>query len=277
MARTVTVLPTELTTLFFNSGDRQIIAVEGPTDVEVLDEWYLARLSEVYFHNAGGHAAVEAIVAMAADNGVHKRVFGIIDRDFSDDAVVEAALADSNAHLFILRRYSIENYLLEPEAVHEVARIFLGRPPTRSVQATHGEILRICRLLKSMMAANWALLDNNCELYPEAHEIVGRELYAKRISASLPCDNAHAATLLAEREGILEPDMANLETAHSRTSGKHLFHHVWLFIIKKRAGATTGLSKDFFRRLLANKVKQTTGVHDDIKAIVEGRVLAAAV
>jgi len=67
---------------------------------------------------------------------------------------VNASLSES-AHLFILRRYALENYLLEPFAVWEELRIY----PSKSFKvadssAMEKELLKLCEQLKTLIAAN---------------------------------------------------------------------------------------------------------------------------
>ena len=75
----------------------------------------------VQFENAGSKSQARNKVQDDVKKGFLS--FGVVDRDFDDDAIVEQSLAQ-DSHVCILRRYAVENYLLEPQAVADtVARL----------------------------------------------------------------------------------------------------------------------------------------------------------
>jgi hypothetical protein len=122
-ARVITELPSDLTQVLFELGPRKLVLVEGATDRAIFREWYRERLGEVEFFapDTLGAKGVETLLAkvLALSPSAKPREFGIIDRDFRSEAEVEATYLDNDAHLFILRRYAIENYLLDPTVVAE--------------------------------------------------------------------------------------------------------------------------------------------------------------
>ncbi|MDQ2732584.1 MAG: DUF4435 domain-containing protein [Armatimonadota bacterium] len=268
-------LPPDLTRVLFNLGTRKLVLLEGASDVAVFQEWYRDRRDVVEFFSPEvpqGRSGVESLLnrILARSTSPNPREYGIVDRDFRDEAEVEAALADPNAHLFILRRYCIENYLLEPAAVSEEVRVLAGyNAITPSPQDMETNLLQMCRRLHPMMAANWAFIEaGHGRHFPEGHALVDRETVIARVTAELGCSQAEAEAALSEREALIEPLLPNLEVAYQRINGKHLLFQLHQAFIR------SGINRDQFRNLLARAVKERTGLSQDIKTIIEQRVLA---
>lgn len=156
--RVITELPSDLVKLLMELGPRKLVLVEGKTDRDIFRIWYRERLSEVEFFTPevprGGSGVVHLLNEVLAQS-VRGRAFGIIDRDFRDDSEIEAALQNPVARLFILRRYDIENYLFEPEAICEQLSIFPAAKQVPSLEVMRSKLLEISRQLQTMMAANW--------------------------------------------------------------------------------------------------------------------------
>jgi len=93
------------------------VYVEGDEDVAVLSRWF----PRVQFASVTGKDKVKSEVDRLAGG------CGLLDRDFATDQDVEASRA-LDSRLVIMRRYAIENYLLEPDivaaAVGELAASF---------------------------------------------------------------------------------------------------------------------------------------------------------
>ena len=128
--RIIQPYPPEITEFLFRLGDRSLVWVEGTDDEETFREWFAERRDEIEFYAAGGWRNVEHKLQEYLN--YVQCVFGIVDRDFRSDADVTAMLEDPAARLFILRRYAIENYLLEPAALCEELRVYCGTAPTQS-------------------------------------------------------------------------------------------------------------------------------------------------
>jgi hypothetical protein len=268
-------LPPDLTRGLFNLGTRKLVLLEGASDVAVFREWYRDRRDVIEFFSPEvpqGGSGVQNLLnrILARSTSPTPREYGIIDRDFRDAAEVEAALADPNAHLFILRRYCLENYLLEPAAVAEEVRVLAGsNADTPSPQDMETALLQMCRSLHAMMAANWAFAEaGRGTHFPEGHAFVGRETVVARVVKELGCSQTEAEAALVQKEELIEPLLLHLETAYQRINGKHLFFHIYRMFI----GA--GFTHDRFRQLLARAIKERVGLHEDIKTIIEQWVLA---
>jgi hypothetical protein len=100
-------------------GRRVVIYVEGKSDVQVLEAWFgLARFT---FEQADG-GKVGVFEAVNRERARGKECFGIVDRDFATDEEVQAS-QKPDSPVAILRRYCIENYLLEPKVLSEVTQL----------------------------------------------------------------------------------------------------------------------------------------------------------
>jgi hypothetical protein len=82
------------------------IYVEGDGDVAVLSRWF----PRLQFRAAGGKDQVRKKVRQDPES------CGLSDRDFSTDEEVHAS-READSRVVITRRYTIENYLLEPATI----------------------------------------------------------------------------------------------------------------------------------------------------------------
>jgi len=94
------------------------VYVEGDDDVRILQAWF----PNIQFTSAGGKDKV------AGRTEQHPACFGLKDRDFADDAVVAAGRAPGS-RLALLRRFCIENYLLEPDIIAGAVRAMSALAP----------------------------------------------------------------------------------------------------------------------------------------------------
>ncbi len=88
------------------------VCIEGKTDALVLPKWF----PSVQFTPVGGKEQVKSRV------NKQPLLHGLLDRDFVEDEAV-AASQDQDSRLWILSRYSIENYLLEPAIIAGALRL----------------------------------------------------------------------------------------------------------------------------------------------------------
>jgi len=268
-------LPPDLTRVLFNLGTRKLVLLEGASDVAVFREWYRDRRDVIEFFSPEvpqGGSGVQKLLnrILARSTSPTPREYGIIDRDFRDAAEVGGALADPNAHLFILRRYCLENYLLEPAAVAEEVRVLAGsNANTPNPQNMETNLLQMCRSLHTMMAANWTFVEaGQGTHFPEGHALVDRKTIVARVVRELGCSQVEAEAALADKEARIVPLLSDLETAYQRINGKHLLFQIHQTFIG------SGINRDQFRNLLARAVKERSGLSEDIKTIIEQRVLA---
>ena len=268
-------LPPDLTRVLYALGSRRLVLLEGASDVAVFREWYRDRRDVIEFFSPEvpqGRSGVENLLnrILAQSTSPNPREYGIVDRDFREDAEVESVLADPNTRLFILRRYCIENYLLEPVAVAEELRVLSGSDAViPNPQDTEIRLLQMCRNLHTMMAANWVFSEaGRGRHFTEGHQLIDREAVMARVVEGLGCTPAEAETAVSEKEVAIEPLLSNLEHAHRRINGKHLLFQIHQRFIR------SGITRDQFRNLLARAVKERVGLPEDIQTIIERRMLA---
>jgi hypothetical protein len=270
--RIIRPLPVELTRILFELGPRKLVLVEGPDDVEIFRIWFHDRLSQVEFYSAEGYSSVETFLTEILNHSTTKQAYGLIDRDFRNEAEVEARLTDAEAHLFILRRYALENYLLEPVAVFEELRLCLGQNfQITGVEVMTQSLLNLCRQLKSVMAANWIFWDENLTRVSNRISYFGMHfptndqlLLIQETAKNLGCLEVEAGQRILEKETLLESSLVRLDSAYTHIDGKRL-----LRLLEKEYRIP---HLDHFRRLLARTTRQI-GLHPDIHGIVERRIL----
>lgn len=92
-------------------SSKGVIYVEGADDKYILSKWF----PHLLFEDAKGKDNVPKRVDQ------NQASFGLLDRDFYSTDEVEASRED-HSRLVILRRYCIENYLLDPAIIADVAQ-----------------------------------------------------------------------------------------------------------------------------------------------------------
>ncbi|MBE7551057.1 MAG: DUF4435 domain-containing protein [Anaerolineales bacterium] len=271
--RIIRPLPPELTKILFELGPRKLVLVEGSDDVEIFRIWYHDRLSQVLFYPTEGYISVEVFLTEILNHSTTKQAYGLIDRDFRSEAEVETPLNDPEAHLFILRRYALENYLLEPVAVFEELSLYLGQNfHIVNEEAMVQSLLTMCRQLKPIIAANWIFWDENLTRTTNRIRYLDmrfpnddRLLLFQRTAKNLGCLDEEAEQRILEKEALLETRLVDLNSAYTCIDGKRL-----LRLLEKEYRIP---HLDHFYRLLARTIRQI-GLHPDIQQIVEQRILS---
>jgi len=280
--RTISKLPPELTNILFELGNRQLVLLEGKDDIEVFEEWFMENLSDIYFYPADGSLNVKTFLQEMLKKSSKGKIYGIIDRDFRTEQEVNAALSEQSAHLFILRRYALENYLLEPFAVWEELRIY----PSKSFNipdssAMEKDLLKLCAQLKTMMAANWVIYDSSTrentggKYFKEGYDIKknSRKDIIQQTSKRLNWELARVEQKIVEKEVIIQSKLDSIDTAYQMIDGKHLLHQI---MYKYTDEPKTKPRVEHFRRLLTRTVKEKIGLHTDILWIIKRRILLEA-
>ena len=274
--RTIPTLSPELTRIKFNAGNRIIVLVEGDDDREVLQEWFEVERRDLEFYDCGGVIHLTKLLNEYFSKYTDERIYGITDRDFRPDEEVAASSAETS-HQFILRRYALENYLLETKTLWEVLK---ERYPeiTKDLpdeNAMAENLLERCQSLKSIMAANWVFSDKNkaqqqatgetakLEYFTTGHALE-RHIVIQQAAIEMQCSEADAETLIAEKEQFIESRLNQLVTAHQVIDGKRLLHWV------QREQFRTG--EDYFRRRLMREAK-TQELPADIIDIIREKII----
>lgn len=265
MTRAISSHSPELTEILFKAGDRTIVLVEGVNDQHAFREWFDDRLSEVEFFECGGVQQVKNLLDEFLAQSSFKRGYAIIDRDFrSDEEVAESRNPDS--HSFVLRRYSLENYLADVKPICEELRT-LRKSGQVNLTEEETRLLDLCRTLKTISSIHWVFWENRVNYWPVGYAMNSRELLIRKAAQDLGLAETEVEELVVEKEKLLDEKLKNLETAHTVTSGKRLLHWV------HREFGFDKLDKEYFHRLLIRAVK-LTGIPDDVKEIVLNRILA---
>ena len=277
--RTISSLSPELTRLLFDAGTRIIVLVEGGDDRYVLRGWFKEFLSEIEFYDCGGISNLNKWLEELLIQGTLKRAYAITDRDFKAEAEVVNSYAD-DSHLFILRRYALENYLLESRPLWEVLTLRhpLIKADLPDERAMETKLLEICRMLKSVTAANLAYFDENRFQYQSSGQTArleyftighhhDRQIVIKQAAKQLKCSDDDCEKRIAEREAIIDRHLADLNLAHQVIDGKRILHWV------NRDLFITG--HDYLFRLLTDRAKSHS-LPDDIVKIVQNRILGSA-
>jgi hypothetical protein len=99
---------------------QRIVYVEGDSDAQLL-EYFEPRLAhQVSFLPAGGVTTTERVIELLNQATEYENFRAIRDRDYLTEAEIEEIEHRANGRLFVWRRYHIENYLLDEEAIFEV-------------------------------------------------------------------------------------------------------------------------------------------------------------
>lgn len=263
MTRAIKSQPPELTEILFKAGGRVVALVEGVADQYAFRTWFEDHLAEIEFFECGGVQQVKTLLAEFLAQSSLKRGYAIIDRDFrSEEQVEESRQPDS--HCFVLRRYSLENYLVDVQPVCAELPVVTG--DKISAAEVERRLMELCHRLKAICAIQWLCWEKRVIYWPDGYDIEPREMLIEKAAKDFGSSIAEAEKLVTEKENVIDLKMSDLETAHSVISGKRLFH--W----GHRELGFKKLDQDHFRRMLVRGV-QLTGIPEDIKAIVLDRIL----
>lgn len=117
-----------------SAGQGAIVIVEGEThqeDAYFYGRWFGDRAREVSFFPQDGWQKVIAAVADLRNQLPSRDVFGIIDRDFAPDSVIDhQQQSKPAAGVFLTHQSTVENYLLASEGWLSVLQVLSrGEPP----------------------------------------------------------------------------------------------------------------------------------------------------
>ena len=276
--RTISNLPSELTNILFELGNRKLVFLEGKDDVEIFKEWFSENLGNICFHDAGGCENVKIYLNEILELSSKKKIYGIIDRDFHTDEEVNNSLNDELTHLFILTFSEIENYLLEPAAVWEELKIY---PTKSSFKITDSDsmesgLLELCDKLKTIVAANLLLHEefankNKGEKdftdgYSVEHN--NRENIIEQTAKKLNWKFAETAQRITEQENLIQSKLNSIDNAYKIIDGKRILSQIML---EYTSEPKTAKRVEHFRKLLTRRIKEK--IHNDILFIIQTRLL----
>ena len=155
----------ELVTQAAQRGTSATVLVEGEEDLS--DAWLLGQMlrpfaQQISFHGRGSWVDVIRDLEHLLPYSPPDQVFAVLDRDFASDEEVETCYAPGyRGHLFRWRRYTIENYLLEPDWIAEFVDTVLETVPPKLATPESVEKLMLgwCARLAPQVAGNWVIAD----------------------------------------------------------------------------------------------------------------------
>ena len=224
------------------------VYVEGDDDVRILKAWFPSIPS---FTKAGGKD--EVAKRTQSDTACH----GLKDRDFATDTEVAASRAP-DSRLALLRRYCIENYLLEPDIIASAMSAMPALKPALATWEDHAFVRR--QLIQwgtelalyaaaNSIIAEWKLIVETdfrryfSSLPPLPRDQVVQELQRRLASLSRPEDVEDA---LNTQYSQIQQDIAAWEGLHRWISGKVLLEDC----LYPRVFESTGLSQARLRDAL---------------------------
>lgn len=191
-----------------------VIVVEGETDTDdvwFFRRWFAQREREVTFWAQNGHARVKAAVHYLREHLPTSRVYGLIDRDYADEAVLAAQYEDRPADgVFRTRRYTLENHLLDPAGW---ARVVTGQRRTQVPPA------EVTSLIEAAYRQCIPLAAYNFALHCEAARDSSNNPRAAGHPDGIPPDIGTALAALAQRKSSPLDLMAIFSACQARLDG----------------------------------------------------------
>jgi len=277
------------------NGASCAILVEGEeeaSDARMLQNILKSRVSQaITFHGRDGRWNLLAELPSFVELLPAGKVVAIVDRDFMDETVVEQTyIPDYQGHLFYWRRYCIENYLLEPAWIADLAAMALLHKPEdipkdlASAESVEKFLLDWSRRLIAQVAGNWVIADLTHESYSRKLSVeapkyfddlaerdsnwVVAELRRKYGGVSGSYSELFSADALQARfTGRLEQATLKIQTlsgALQVVDGKRFFKKALL-------NALPSSLRPYFFNLLADKASKEPP--EDIRCLVEERIL----
>lgn len=139
------------------AGSGVCVIVEGETEQDdpwYYNKWFFALAREVTFFHQDGWLQVVNAVEQLRRSLREKKVYGILDRDF-ENFMYPPFPADG---LVRTRKYTLENYLLDPDIWFEVMELLTQRSPKPGWQTraeAHATIVSLYCECIPLAAYNW--------------------------------------------------------------------------------------------------------------------------
>ncbi len=191
--------PSEIEMKWRTTGTGICVIVEGETELD--DQWYFEQWfggqarNFTFFAQNGWEKVVNAVEFLRPKLG-DKKVYGIRDRDFDSLPSVGTISPEG---LGFTQKYTLENYLLDPEIWFQVLRPFISRNPRpgwNSIDDARQTIQELYRQCLPLSAFNWTVrLARQCNnsgfgVLPDADKTYKR--HPNDLPANIP---AHFARL----------------------------------------------------------------------------------
>lgn len=222
--------------LKIRSGKGLSVIIEGVhngDDEWVYSQWFGNLAHLITFYPQDGYSKVIDAVETLRIEREQRHVAGIIDRDFSTQLIVRSQYEPNyTTHIYRTDRYTLENYLLEPEGWYEIALLFWrNKLPKgwRSVEECRESINNIFKDYLPAAAYNWLVWDLG-QKYGPAVQLEYKD------SPHLEPETLYQNMLIFCRsQGLPDPDEYFLrlellstkpELWQQKVSGKMIFNHL---------------------------------------------------
>ncbi len=260
------------------AGSRKLVLVEGDEDQDVFERHFKKHLSQIYFYDCGGVGHVLKYFEELKREAISKDFFCIRDRDFLDEEQVENSYSE-NSHLFVLRWYCIENYLLNEQIIFDELctkhtknkRTNIG---LNAVEDITNYFDQLKRELATITAADWIIAEFNENRAIQNSENTETERVAY-FSEGFSTNSETVINQFAQKLGLLvekaielienkKTTLSGQDSLHTKYNGKRLLH----WICKKFK-----FPDDYhFKRLLISRLT-AENIPINLKEIIEDRIL----
>jgi hypothetical protein len=224
-----------------------IVMVEGETqqdDPYFYQRWFGNRATRISFFAQNGWQQVERSVRELRDELPDRSIYGIIDRDFAPQDLLEAQYrTDPSDGIFRSTYYTLENYLFEPVVWHRVLLALHRHAPPEGWrdQADIAERIRECvREFLPVAAYNRVIRRENMRCHqtldgrPDKTHVRQMQGFdpeeLSRWGQGRQCGEDLGQRYLAELRAL---EQLPIEELHCWIHGKYLLENVWLPRIPK--------------------------------------------
>ncbi len=184
----------------------RVVFIEGEdssADKEILEELFADHRHQISFVPSGPAANLEWVgrrgVELWQQASKHGQFFLIRDRDFMPDDQVQALQQNLNGQMWVWSRYHIENFLLEPTAIHR-ALDRCGVHAFSSPKQLDTELKSIADSLKDETIARWVGADLNRETGSHDMRITGGSDPLNQLIQAAEASVDRASRLLSSQE-----------------------------------------------------------------------------
>lgn len=253
---------------------QRIVYVEGPTDKETLQTLFEEYGDLISFVETKGVSRLMSLGELLSQATKYDSIYMIRDRDFMTNNEVESIGKKFGGKVFIWKKRSLDNYLLDPKIIMRVLsllgiKIFDGEDAVLSALKSIAEDLR-CETLGDLVK-----FEINRRLgevvfgFPsfrkenELEESVVRLAEEKRDSVIRTLEKDSIKTIIKEKKDFLS---SSWNTQWSELCyGKRVLQE---FINRHMKPQGSHIEFALFRRLIVGQMKEASSVPDDINAVM---------
>lgn len=280
--RTIGTLPPNLCRMIFRAGRRKVVLVEGKDDVETFEQWFPDLKSKLLFYDCEGYTKVEDWLSEILSDGRYRNVFGIRDRDLdylpTESKVTQCYNKKSkNVRLYITRLRNLENYLVDTQLLYDFFKAFdRDKFDYQNTSQLENELMKIGQNLIPVTAANMVIAENNTSIpndQEKPSEFPVGALFNSDKKDTITATVSKTGKSKAEITRQINPKITNIKQSAISLSklNEYIDGKRYLMAIKTKYGFTSTLNQ--FYNLLCNRIPKQNEIPEDIKYIIEERIL----